>query len=119
MFHDKGFILAALARRDIPLLREISRYFYRTSGIYQKVVNTFATMYRYDWYVTTENVTDSANSKNVVADCLKVLSTFEYEVFKLKLKNYSYKEIAKILNVEVKKVDNALLRIKNKLIKYK
>lgn len=77
MFHDKGFIMAALARKDIPLLREISRYFYRTSGIYQKVVDTFATMYRYDWYVTTENVTDSANNDNVVKDCLKVLTTFD------------------------------------------
>ena len=45
----------------------------------------------------------------------KILSEFEYNVFKLKLKNYSYKEIADILDVEIKKVDNALLRIKNKL----
>ncbi len=62
---------------------------------------------------------DEENILALYEHALKVLSTFEYEVFKLKLKNYSYKEIAKILNVEVKKVDNALLRIKNKLIKYK
>ena len=48
---------------------------------------------------------------------LEILSSFEYEVFKLRLENYNYKEIAKILNEDPKRVDNALLRIKNKLIK--
>lgn len=43
------------------------------------------------------------------------LSDFEYEVFKLKLENYNNKEISLILNTNYKKVDNALLRIKNKL----
>ena len=76
-FRNKEFILTALANNDLPVIREISRYFYRTNGIYQKVINTFATMYRYDWYVATEDVTDSANSNNVVKDCLKVLGVFD------------------------------------------
>lgn len=76
-FRNKEFVLAALAQNDLPTLREISKYFYRTNGIYQKVINTFATMYRYDWYVATEDVTESANSDNVVKDCLKVLSVFD------------------------------------------
>ena len=32
----------------------ISNYFYKTSGIYQRICNYFATMYRYDWYVVPE-----------------------------------------------------------------
>ncbi len=81
-FCNKEFILAALANNDLPVIREISRYFYRTNGIYQKVINTFATMYRYDWYVATEDVTDSANNNNVIKDCLKVLGTFDNSAIK-------------------------------------
>lgn len=76
-FRNKDFIISALMQNDLPTIRMISRYFYRTNGIYQKVINTFATMYRYDWYVATENVTESANSERVVKDCLKILSTFD------------------------------------------
>ena len=45
---DKGAIMKALGDQDIFRLREVSDYFYRTSGVYQKLVNYFASMYRYD-----------------------------------------------------------------------
>lgn len=45
----------------------------------------------------------------------KELSSIELEVFKLKINGYSYKEIAEILDMNPKKVDNTLQRIKNKL----
>ena len=38
-FKNKGFVMQALINNDIPLLREISRFYYRTNGIYQKIVN--------------------------------------------------------------------------------
>jgi len=33
-------------------MRDISNYFYRTSGIYQRLCRYMAYMYRYDWLVT-------------------------------------------------------------------
>ncbi|MBE5756454.1 MAG: sigma-70 family RNA polymerase sigma factor [Clostridiales bacterium] len=46
----------------------------------------------------------------------KVLSKFEFEVFTLYLKNYSYKEIATKLEKEEKAINNAVQRIRKKLI---
>ena len=60
--------MEALAKNDIPTLREISNYFYRTNGIYQKVVNYFATMYRFDWYMVPEVFSDSVNEDKVVKE---------------------------------------------------
>ena len=53
-FADKRVIMTALAKKDIKTLRAISRYFYRTSGIYQKVCDYYAQMYRWDWYIVPE-----------------------------------------------------------------
>jgi hypothetical protein len=55
-------------------LREISNYFYKASGIYQRVCNYAATMYRYDWYVVPE-VFDEASKTNekILTDLTKVL----------------------------------------------
>ena len=46
---DKSTIFKALADNDAEKLREISNYFYKTSGIYKRACDYFATMYRYDW----------------------------------------------------------------------
>ena len=53
-YTSKAAVIKALADRDIKTLREISDYFYRTSGIYFRVCNYFAQMYRYDWYIVPE-----------------------------------------------------------------
>ena len=45
---SKSRIVQAMADQDLPALRELSEFFYRTNGIYQRVCNYFATMYRYD-----------------------------------------------------------------------
>lgn len=46
-----------------------------------------------------------------------VLTDFELQVFNLRIKGYVYTDIAKILNKDVKSIDNTLQRIKNKLKK--
>ena len=43
---NKGIIMKALADNDLESLRQISNYFYKTNGIYQKVCNYFAFLYR-------------------------------------------------------------------------
>ena len=49
---DKANILRAIASNDERLMREISNFFYRTSGIYNRLCRYLAYMYRYDWMVT-------------------------------------------------------------------
>ena len=48
---SKAILYRALLDNDIVRLREISNYFYKASGIYKRVCDYAATMYRYDWYV--------------------------------------------------------------------
>ena len=75
-YADKKVILKALADQDIPTLRKISNYFYKTSGIYQRACNYFATMYRYDWYIVPEIYADKdkVNTENILKDFTRILS---------------------------------------------
>ena len=49
---NKDNVLRAIAQNDLLLMREISNFFYRTSGIYNRLCRYLAYMYRYDWMVT-------------------------------------------------------------------
>lgn len=46
---------------------------------------------------------------------INILTDFEECVFKLKIQNFDYKEIANILDKNPKSIDNAIQRIKNKI----
>lgn len=74
-YGNKDVILKALADNDAQTLRKISNYFYRTSGIYQRACNYFATMYRYDWYIVPEVYTDKEKTKveNILKDFTRIL----------------------------------------------
>ena len=39
---NKYIVLKALWEKDLPTLREVSNYFYRTNGIYFRICNYFA-----------------------------------------------------------------------------
>lgn len=70
---------------------------------------------------------DSLNPENIIINKEKMdnlnllakekLTDFEVQVFELKLSGFDYKEIAEILDKDIKAVDNALQRIKYKLKK--
>ncbi len=49
---DKDTVLRAIAENNVPFMREVSNFFYRTSGIYNRLCRYLAYMYRYDWMVT-------------------------------------------------------------------
>ena len=76
-YNDKNFVLEALMKNDVPIIRSISNYFYRTNGIYQKVINYYASMYRFDWYMVAEPFTQTVNETKVVADFNKALTYFD------------------------------------------
>lgn len=76
---SKDQVLKAIKDYDLPKLREISDYFYRTSGIYAGILRYLANMYRYDWYVTPY-INDKTVKPEKVIDtfvkCLNVLDAF-------------------------------------------
>ena len=79
---NKGVIYRALIDNDLEKLREISNYFYKTSGIYQRVCNYAATMYRYDWYVVPEIYDEKIKEEKIVGDFHKVLNYLDNSYIK-------------------------------------
>lgn len=71
---NKHLVLKALWERDLDTLREISNYFYRTNGIYFRVVNSFATLFRYDWYVAPEVSDEKITEDKILEDFMKALN---------------------------------------------
>jgi hypothetical protein len=67
---------------DLETLRDVSNYFYRSSGIYQKLCNYFATMYRYDWYVIPEIYDEAVKEEKVVKDFSKLLNYLDNSYIK-------------------------------------
>lgn len=58
-------------------MREISDFYYRTSGIYNRLCRYMAYMYRYDWMVTPYINSDSVRSERVLKDFNKVLKLLD------------------------------------------
>ena len=74
-YGDKKLIYRAIAEKDYALLREISNFFYGASGIYERVCNYFAFLYRYDWYIVPEIFdNDQKNTSKILKDFSKVLN---------------------------------------------
>ena len=66
---DKNQIINAIDNRDYAYMREVSAFFYETSGIYGRLVRYLAYLYRYDWMLTPY-----VNSDNIKED--KILNEF-------------------------------------------
>lgn len=73
-YGDKTFILRAITRHDYATMREISKFFYESSGIYYRLCEYLATLYRYDWYVTPYLIDlEKTKEPKVLGDFSKVL----------------------------------------------
>lgn len=76
-YGNKLYILNALHKKDVDTLRDISDFFFRTSGIYERVCKYFATMYRYDWYIVPEIYNkDKIKKEDVVLQDFHKILTF-------------------------------------------
>lgn len=74
-YAQKGTILKALADNDLTELRNISNFYYNMNGIYQRVCNYFAFLYRYDWYVVPEIYgSEDVKEEKILKDFAKVLN---------------------------------------------
>ena len=49
---SKQQILQAIKDNDISRLRQISNFFYKSSGIYARLCRYMAFLYKYDWFIT-------------------------------------------------------------------
>ena len=49
---NKENVLRAINNNDIVSLRQISNFFYKTSGIYNRLCRYMAYLYKYDWFIT-------------------------------------------------------------------
>ena len=78
---NKERVLKAIHYGDLEQMRQISNYFYKVSGIYQRLCRYMAYMYRYDWLVTP-HFSDETDSKKLVEHFKKVL--FYLDNLKLK-----------------------------------
>lgn len=93
----KEYVLKAIANLDYDRLREISNFFYRVSGIYKRLIDYLANLYRYDWFVTP-CCEDGVKAEKVKSDFFKVLKylddssikKFSTETFKKVLLNGVY-----------------------------
>ena len=78
----KEGILRALAEKNYSALRAISDHFYDMSGIYRRVCNYLAELYRYDWYVAPEVLVDEINEDKLVSDFNKTLNFLDNSYLK-------------------------------------
>lgn len=79
-YGNKSFVLNAIYKHNYEQLREISRYFYESNGIYHKLCQYLAFLYRFDYYVavyTTNVIDNTENKKKVSLDFSKALLYLE------------------------------------------
>lgn len=71
---DKKEVLRAIHDGDILMMREISNFFFKTSGIYSRLCKYMANLYRYDWMVTPYVLADNIKPDKVSEGFFKALT---------------------------------------------
>lgn len=71
---DKNRIMTAIDNRDYAFMREVSEFFYETSGIYGRLVRYLAYLYRYDWMLVPYVNSDSMKEDKVLTEFSKGLN---------------------------------------------
>ena len=82
---DKETVLRAIANYDLKTMREISDFFYKTSGIYARIIRYMAFMYRYDWFITPYVNDKSMNKDKLLKGFSGALTTLDNFGVKKKL----------------------------------
>ena len=71
---DKKEVLRAIHDGDLETMREISNFFFKTSGIYSRLCKYMANLYRYDWMVTPYVNSESVKSEKIIEGFHKILT---------------------------------------------
>lgn len=70
---DKKEVLRAINNGDYETMRDISNFFYKTSGIYNRLCRYMAYLYRYDWLITPYINSDNLKPEKVLDGFNKTL----------------------------------------------
>ena len=81
-FADKRLLYQAILQNDYKMLRDFSRFFYKTNGIYQKLCQYVSFMYRYDWYLVPEIFDDTVKKEKILTDFSKMLNFLDNSYIK-------------------------------------
>lgn len=71
---DKDRIRTAIDNKDYNFLRDVSDFFFETSGYYGRLVRYLAYLYRFDWMVVPYINSDSVKQDKVLTEFSKVLN---------------------------------------------
>ena len=74
---SKSDTLRAMYNNDYESMREISNFFFKTSGIYSRLCRYMAYLYRYDWMITPYINSDSAKEDKILDGFNKALLFFD------------------------------------------
>lgn len=81
---DKDEVLRAINNGDQEAMRDISNFFYKSSGIYNRLCRYMAYLYRYDWMVTPYVCSDTVKNDKLLDSfdkALRYLDNFEVKKF--------------------------------------
>ena len=81
-FGDKRALYKAIFENDVKTIKEFSRFFYKTNGIYQKLCQYAAFMYRYDWYLVPEVLDNNVTEDKILKDFSKMLNYLDNSYIK-------------------------------------
>jgi hypothetical protein len=71
---NKDTVMKAMYDCDYETMKEISNFFYKTSGIYSRLCRYMAYLYRYDWMVTPFVNSESVKKEKVIEGFYKALT---------------------------------------------
>ena len=81
-YGDKRAFYQAILNNDNRVLRDFSRFFYKTNGIYKRLCQYVAYMYRYDWYIVPEVFDDTVKEEKILKDFSKTLNYLDNSYIK-------------------------------------
>ena len=79
---NKKYIINALSENNLEELRAISNFYYNANGIYERVCNYLAFLYRYDWYAVPEIYDSEAKQEKMLKDFAKALDYLDKSYIK-------------------------------------
>ena len=104
-FADKEYVLRAIARSEGKTLKQISKFYFETSGIYARLCRYLSYMYRYDWYIVPYIAggdtypTDSEKGDISAKDVNRILDNF-FKTMRY-LDNFKAKKVLKDIALTV------------------
>ena len=82
--YSREQIKTALENKDLETIRAISNYYYDSSGIYKRVCEYLAFLYRYDYYVVPYAIKETIKPEKILSDFYAVLNFLDNSKLKKK-----------------------------------